>query len=60
MFKNKVNHLEKFQKYSKEKISILGSSIEFDWFVVVIFSFFLIIITMIFSIYEIKSIENFT
>jgi hypothetical protein len=59
MFKNKINHLEKFQKYSKEKISILGTSIEFDWFVVVVFSFILLIFTMVFSIYEIRSIEKY-
>jgi hypothetical protein len=59
MLKNKINHLEKFQKYSKEKISILGTSIEFDWFVVVVFSFLLLIFTMIFSIFEIRNIENY-
>jgi hypothetical protein len=53
--KTKKSQLKKYIEIRKEKISIFGNSVDFDWFIVNVSGFILIIFVLLFSIIEIRS-----
>ncbi len=51
---NKKDDLKKYQNHRRERISVFGLSADFDWFMLNLTAFILIVIVFVFSIREIR------